>query len=93
MSQWEAKGVRKCTRCGTTRLESALSNGSCADASWCAKRTAVPSLIAQELVRISEDLEQLGCAGFEVEGKKYVLYGVSNTAQTWATSLEVEFDE
>lgn len=34
-------------------------------------------MIAQDWVRISEDLRNLGCAGFEVEGKKYVLYSVS----------------
>jgi len=64
-------------KCGTLRLESGLHEGVCADAGWCAKQTAIPSMIAQDWVRISEDLRNLGCAGFEVEGKKYVLYSVS----------------
>ncbi len=33
-------------------------------------------MIAQDWVRIQGDLRSVGCAGFEVEGKKYVLYSV-----------------
>lgn len=77
MSQWDLKGWKKCTKCGTMKPEPSLPDGQCADANWCDKQTAIPSMIAQDWARIHEDMRSLGCAGFEVEGKKYVLYSVS----------------
>lgn len=77
MNPWGAKGVKNCAKCGTLRLESGLRDGACDDVNWCAKQTAIPNMIAQDWVRIQEDLRSLGCAGFEVNGNKYVLYSVS----------------
>jgi len=47
-------------------------------------------MLAQEWVRISDDLAQMGCAGFEVEGRKYVLYGVGETSISRPDNLEVD---
>jgi len=35
-------------------------------------------------------LKHLGSAGFEANGRKYVLHGISESAESWAVRLENE---
>jgi hypothetical protein len=43
-----------------------------------------------EWPRIQNDLKHLGSAGFEANGRKYVLHGISESAESWAVRLENE---
>lgn len=88
MSQWGPRGVTKCHKCNITRLDAALKDGVCVDVEWCNKQRVIPEAISQQWARISEDLAAMGSAGFEVDGKKYVLYGIQDTASLWAEQLE-----
>ena len=88
MALWDAKGWSKCSKCGTTRLDAELSEGACVQQEWCSKQRAIPEALAKEWVRIQDDLMKMGCAGFEANGKKYVLYGIGETATSLSERLE-----
>lgn len=81
MSQWEAKGVKQCSQCGTTRLQSGLQDGACSDTAWCASRQAVPRHIAGNWGSIQDDLQQGGAAAFEVGERRFMLVDIGRTGE------------
>jgi hypothetical protein len=88
MALWDAKGWIKCSKCGTTRLDTELSEGACVQQEWCNKQRVIPEALAKEWVSIQDDLMKMGCAGFEANGNKYVLYGIGETATSLSERLE-----
>lgn len=81
MSLWEAKGLRKCTKCGTSRLVESLSDGCCADAEWCDRQRAVPTRISATWAAIEEDLRTSGASAFEVDGRRFMLVDIGRTGE------------
>jgi len=90
MALWDVKGWSKCKLCGTLQPNQQLNEGACVQLEWCSKQRAIPETLAREWTRIGEDLRHIGCAGFEVDGKKYVLYGIGETATAWSEKLEAD---
>lgn len=94
MSQWTAKGVSKCSKCGVVRLDSGLQDGACTDTDWCARQQAVPRHIAAGWAQMQQDIAQSGAAAFEVEGKRYMLVDIGRTGELVGETVgEVEVDD
>lgn len=88
MSQWAARGVSKCNKCGELRLDSGLQDGACVDAEWCARQQAVPRHIAVSWGQMQQDIAQSGATAFEVEGRRYMLVDIGRTGELVGEAAE-----
>lgn len=71
--------------------EASLKDGSCENAEWCAKQRAVPDAVAREWPRMKNDLQQYGVAGITVNGRNYILTGITETKEWEAKKFDTGY--